>query len=101
MATPPIFPDEDEDGEADSTDRCPKTLAGQVDGYGCSRQQFCAATELRAHPEKTRRTKNTKGKKSMQAKRICEASDWKNDEPLGKKPRDCRFDKSTGQCTGR
>ncbi|MEM7412941.1 MAG: thrombospondin type 3 repeat-containing protein [Myxococcota bacterium] len=38
----PPFLDADLDGEHDRTDRCPATPAGStIDGFGCSRPQFC------------------------------------------------------------
>jgi hypothetical protein len=63
-------PDEDEDGEPDITDLCPDTQPDtEVDSSGCSLAQFCAAID----------TNIDHGRK------ICDHSDWKNDEPLENK----------------
>lgn len=69
------FADHDRDGEHDTTDQCPGTPAGMaVDSAGCSIAQFCAGqTERRA----------------------CEASDWMNDEPIGR-PQDCQAKRVRG-----
>jgi hypothetical protein len=66
----PPFLDEDGDGEADLTDLCPYTpQAAQVDANGCSLSQYCSAIDANT-PE---------------GRKICERSDWKNDEPLENK----------------
>jgi hypothetical protein len=66
----PLYLDEDGDGEADSTDLCPGTASGEdVDANGCSLSQYCSAIDA----------STTEGRK------ICERSDWKNDEPLENK----------------
>lgn len=63
-----LFDDTDLDGEPDSTDRCPSTPGGSaIDGNGCSAEQFC----------------------SGQSVQLCGRSDFRNDEPLVKRPRDC------------
>jgi hypothetical protein len=62
-----IFADADDDGEADSTDLCPDTPPDiEVDGDGCSLQQFCTAIDT----------------SSRHGRKICRHSDWQNDEPL-------------------
>ncbi len=67
--------DADGDGEADSTDACPGTPArARVDQAGCSQAQFCGAIHVR----------NRRGRLA------CGASDWLNNEPLRRWPRDCR-----------
>jgi hypothetical protein len=66
--------DDDGDGIPNSSDRCPNTPKGAaVDASGCSQQQFCAV--------------NTRPN-------ICNALDWKNDEPLHS--RDCHW--KYGRC---
>lgn len=72
-------PDQDGDGEATVTDRCPGTPPGAaVDDSGCSQAQFCARFDA---------TTST-------GKAICKKADWKNDEPAMKsKERDCVIDK--------
>ena len=72
--------DQDGDGEADATDRCPGTSPGEpVDDAGCSHAQFCAGFDL--------------------DRRACKRADWKNDEPLMKGSQaDCRVDRDTGRC---
>jgi streptogramin lyase len=73
----PIFSDEDGDGEADQTEKCPGTPADAwVDDAGCSQEQFCLAIDAT-----TRR-----------GRRICEKSDWQNNEPLKSHPGDCTVD---------
>ena len=52
----------------------PSTARSEVDASGCSQAQFCAAI-----PVKDRRSA-----------RICRASDFRNDEPLLRRPGDCR-----------
>lgn len=70
----PIFLDADGDGESDSTDRCPGTSSGDdVDGDGCSPSQYCSAIDA-STPE---------------GRKVCERSDWKNDEPMETKG-DCK-----------
>jgi hypothetical protein len=61
------FPDEDEDGEPDFTDLCPNTpFDNGVDSNGCSLEQFCTVIDTSSH----------------YGRRICNRSDWENDEPL-------------------
>lgn len=61
--------DEDNDGEATDTDRCPTTPNGlAVDDSGCSRAQFCGIHTT---------------------KKACVKADWKNDEPAIGNPKDC------------
>lgn len=68
------FPDEDEDGEPDLSDLCPDTPRNtDVDSDGCSLLQFCTSID----------TSMDHGRK------ICDRSDWKNDEPLVNKG-DCQ-----------
>ena len=70
----PIFSDEDDDGEADSTDLCPNTPPGvEVGGNGCSLSQFCSSINVTTN----------------YGRRVCRRSDWMNDEPL-KFRGDCR-----------
>jgi hypothetical protein len=74
----PVVDDADGDGEPDGTDRCASTPAGQaVDGDGCSAAEFCAAQPYRS----------------------CRRSDWRNDEPLAKSPRDCTRTRQPRACT--
>jgi hypothetical protein len=69
-----FFADADNDGEADSTDLCPDTQAStEVDSDGCSLWQFCTAIDT----------------SSNHGLRVCNKSDWKNNEPLKKKG-DCK-----------
>jgi hypothetical protein len=76
LANPPTQ-DGDGDGEADATDRCAGTPAGQpVDDAGCSQAQFCAAFDV----------KTPEGQKS------CRRADWRNDEPSdAQNDGDCRI----------
>jgi DNA-binding beta-propeller fold protein YncE len=80
LATP-RFRDGDADGEHDDGDRCPGTTFGAaVDAAGCSHAQFCAAASSPA---------------------VCQASDWHNDEPLGR-PHDCAWSgdkRGAGSCS--
>jgi hypothetical protein len=71
--------DNDGDGEADTTDRCPDSAAGNaVDSAGCSVSQFCAAFDA------TTRV----------GARSCKRADWQNDEPLLEpKDADCTIQK--------
>jgi hypothetical protein len=63
----PVFLDEDDDGEADSTDLCPNTPSDtEVDGNGCSLYQYCSSIAV----------------SSIHDKMVCRRSDWKNNEPL-------------------
>jgi hypothetical protein len=72
------FADDDGDGEADATDRCPVTSDRPVDGDGCSLAQFCARIEIT----------------SRDTARACKKADWRNDEPSMKQGEaDCRLDK--------
>ena len=83
----PTFPDEDSDGEANSTDLCPDTPPGAaVDQAGCSLAQFCSSIDS---------TKKV-------GRQICERSDWKNDEPLSNLG-DCKVVRqgSTNKCVPR
>ena len=68
----PAFVDSDGDGEEDSTDRCPDTPIAIVDEAGCSLTQFCRAISA----------------STSEGVRICNASDWRNDEPTTS-PDDC------------
>jgi hypothetical protein len=71
----PLFVDSDLDGEVDATDRCPATPSGAaIDEVGCSRAEFCG----------------------MQTLAACARADFRNDEPLRGKPRDC--ERRRGQC---
>ena len=73
---PPTCADSDGDGEADSTDKCPNTPAGEaVDDAGCSREQWCHTI--------------TPG--TWRARGDCRALDFLNDEP--RNARDCRVDR--------
>lgn len=70
----PSIPDADGDGEADPTDACPDTAAGDdVDDSGCSLSQFCGSISLA----------------SPHGFELCERSDWRNDEPV-RSARDCK-----------
>jgi hypothetical protein len=89
LATTPAA-DEDGDGEADSTDRCPGTPANaEVDGNGCSQEQFCRDV-----------TTGVMGRGSAlyRAFLACPRSDWQNDEPLSNRPKDCRFARTSKEC---
>jgi hypothetical protein len=69
--------DADADGETDVTDLCPATPAGvAVDSDGCSHEQFCARVVATA----------------LYGRRECRRSDWRNDEPRLRNPRDCVVD---------
>ena len=60
-------PDQDEDGEPDLSDLCADTPSDtDVDSDGCSLVQFCTAIDTSSHI----------------GRKICNRSDWKNDEPL-------------------
>jgi hypothetical protein len=72
----PPFTDADGDGEHDVTDRCPGTVAADVDSDGCSLTQFCTSIDT----------------STKTGERICKSSDWKNDEPIGN-PEDCAAQK--------
>jgi hypothetical protein len=74
-----ILLDQDGDGEADDTDACPNTpLGAAVDQAGCSLEQFCSSIDAT----------------TQMGEKICENSDWKNDEPLMKPSEaDCIVDK--------
>lgn len=73
---PSACADADGDGEADDTDACPSTPAGEpVDGDGCSLAQFCDRFDVR-------------DRVGLQA---CLHADWRNDEPVMRaRDRDCR-----------
>jgi hypothetical protein len=75
LADPPIA-DTDSDGEADETDRCAGTPAGEpVDDAGCSQAQFCAQFDVQT----------SAGRQS------CRRADWGNDEPSDwQQDGDCR-----------
>ena len=81
LANPPLA-DADGDGEADATDRCAGTPAGEaVDDAGCSAGQFCAQFDVQT----------TDGRKS------CRRADWRNDEPSeSQQDGDCRVAKDVG-----
>jgi hypothetical protein len=76
----PLVPDQDGDGEADATDTCPNTSEGaEVDQAGCSLEQFCTAIDAT----------------TTQGARICNKSDWRNDELLMRaKEADCMVAKT-------
>lgn len=75
--------DPDMDGVIAARDDCPETPCGEeVDANGCSRDEFC-------------RSVPTDG---ANWKKLCRRSDWKNDEPLLDKPKDCEPDTSEGAC---
>lgn len=78
--TNPVIPDQDGDGEPDATDACSNTSEGvAVDQAGCSLEQFCTAIETT----------------TAQGAKVCEKSDWRNDEPLMKaKEADCEVEKN-------
>ena len=81
------FLDEDGDGEADSTDACPATPeTAQVDAAGCSHEQFCESQG----PITTSRERHR-----------CLRSDWRNDEPARRAPKDCRVNWMTRECVTR
>ena len=82
-----MIPFEQHVSEADQTDKCPGTPTDtEVDDAGCSQQQFCKAIDATSH----------------HGKRVCERSDWLNDEPLRVFPRDCTVDRGgRGQSDGR
>jgi len=66
--------DEDRDGEPDQSDHCPGTPEHQeVDNAGCSLEQFCTLIDIKRGRDVLR----------------CLRSDWRNDEPLRRRPRDC------------
>jgi len=69
--------DEDGDGKLDESDRCPGTREDQaVDDAGCSVEQFCTSFEVR------------RGRDAFR----CLRADWRNDEPLRRRPRDCTLE---------
>lgn len=81
LAALPI--DSDDDGRVDPDDLCPGTMSGEeVDGDGCSLQQFCARFDL---------------DRRFRGIGHCMHADWRNDEPLG--PQDCRV--RSGHCAPR
>jgi len=66
--------DEDGDFVHDYMDVCLGTLPGEeVDQVGCSLSQFCSDIDV----------------STRTGMKICKASDWRNDEPLGS-PEDCK-----------
>jgi hypothetical protein len=74
-----VIPDEDGDGEADPTDRCPDTREGAaIDDAGCSVKQFCANV-----------TSDSRRKGSKHGKLHCDWADWRNDETFVRHPKDC------------
>jgi cysteine-rich repeat protein len=74
LIDPPLA-DEDGDGEADATDQCPATVEfAEVDAAGCSQDQFC----------------DQFGAGTIWQIVRCVFSDWGNDEPTRRVPRDCR-----------
>ncbi len=78
LLNPPTM-DEDGDGEADGTERCPGTPAGApVDDAGCSPSQFCVVGDRN--------------------RSLCLSLDWRNDEPPADRPGDCRFNSTTKLC---
>ncbi len=80
------FRDNDGDGEHNTGDGCADTPEGEViDGDGCSRQQFCAQVDTSAHLGWAR----------------CFASDFLNDEPLRRFPKDCKVEYRTFACVAR
>jgi hypothetical protein len=79
----PVFIDEDGDGEDDSTDACLATPeSSPVDAAGCSQAEFCGAIGARTLGQIFR----------------CVLSDWRNDEPFQRVPRDCRVNWRTREC---
>ena len=77
---PPFCADSDKDGEANDNDKCPFTPPGkEVDDSGCSLQEFCGKVDVRL---------------SRRAAKTCKRLDWKNDEPLARKPFDCYVDRN-------
>ncbi len=74
--------DDDGDGEANPTDRCPTTPTGAaVDQAGCSLDEFCGAVTVRDAASAAR----------------CERSDWRGDEPhMRRRDRDCRVERGDG-----
>lgn len=78
-----VGPDQDADGEADGSDRCPgTTVSAAIDDAGCSLEQFCAKVDAT----------------TTAGKAICKKVDWRNDEPAMKpKERDCRVDKGSSR----
>jgi len=79
-----VFTDLDSDGEADGTDACPTTpMFEPVDQGGCSQAQFCSLVDA----------------STSRGRQECRASDWRNDEPLGRgHPGDCLADRLTSMC---
>lgn len=79
-----VFTDSDGDGEEDLTDACPNTpMFEPADQGGCSQAQFCALVD----------TSTSRGRQE------CRASDWRNDEPLGRgNSGDCAVDRLTSTC---
>jgi len=79
--TNPVISDQDGDGEPDATDGCPNTPADtDVDQAGGSLAQFCTAIDAT----------------TPQGAKVCEKSDWQNDEPLMKaREADCQVAKGT------
>jgi hypothetical protein len=77
----PSGPDDDGDGEQDSTDPCPSTpLGADVDQAGCSIEEFCARFDAT----------------TRDGARACKKADWKNDEPVMRGAEaDCAVDKGS------
>jgi len=75
-----LLQDADADGVPDPLDKCANTPAGvEADDAGCSQAQFCARFDAT----------------TRDGARACKRADWKNDEPLMKRPTeaDCTVDK--------
>lgn len=75
----PLLADADADGRPDTLDRCPGTPSGAaVDSDGCSHAEFCALFDVA----------------SPAGVRACRRADWRNDEPLMRRPEaDCAYDR--------
>jgi hypothetical protein len=72
---PPSCEDDDGDGVPDYLDACPSSAAVPVDARGCTVAQFCHAIDAT----------------TPRGRRVCNKSDWQNDEPLMTPPDwDCR-----------
>ncbi|MHC4507311.1 MAG: hypothetical protein ACYTFI_28920 [Planctomycetota bacterium] len=82
LSIPPA-PDEDGDGEADSTDQCPGTPPGK---------------EVDSNGENLTANGGGRGRNFYRSFLACLRSDWQNDEPLSNRPGDCRFDGAALRC---